>query len=302
MTPDLVHVAVIQTSLNHANAWRAAGTWQETVQISEAEENLARRELRRSLASLKSSEAKPDIILIPELSVPNGFAKQLEGIASALEAIVIAGMDYQIERTAGAPTVANRAVVIVPARIRGRRRSANPTTFSIGKTFPAPGEAKQLKKANVAFKGHPAVWLFDSDTLGRFGVAVCYDFLDLDRIAMYRGRISHLFVLAYNRDIASFDHVAEAVSRMAFCNVVICNCGHFGGSAAVSPFWAPYRRVIYRHSGMGLPNVQVVRLPLANLSKAQNKIATFIDGEQEFKSLPPGFRLNTALSLKGAKI
>ena len=108
--------------------------------------------------------------------------------------------------------------------------------------------------------------------------------MDLDRIVMYRNKIQTLLILAYNRDTTSFDHLAEALSRMLFCNVVICNCGQFGGSLAVSPFREPFHRLIYRHAGQGLPHAQVVQLPLEILLEHQQGIK-----HTDLKSLPPGF-------------
>ena len=108
--------------------------------------------------------------------------------------------------------------------------------------------------------------------------------MDLDRIVMYRNKIQTLFILAYNRDTTSFDHLAEALSRMLFCNVVVCNCGQFGGSLAVSPFREPFLRSIYRHSGQRLPHAQLIQLPLAELAAQQQGA-----GSKVFKSLPPGF-------------
>ena len=101
---------------------------------------------------------------------------------------------------------------------------------------------------------------------------------------MYRNKIQTLFILAYNKDITSFGHVAEAISRMVFCNVVICNCGHFGGSLAVSPFQESYKRTVYKHVGQKLPNAQLIKLPLAALYEHQST-----GDSTEFKSLPPGF-------------
>ena len=71
---------------------------------------------------------------------------------------------------------------------------------------------------------------------------------------------------------------------MLFCNVVVCNCGKFGGSHAFSPFRVPQRRTVYRHSGLNLPNLQIVQLPLASLIERQRGTP-----DDQFKSLPPGY-------------
>ena len=145
----------------------------------------------------------------------------------------------------------------------------------------------------MKFVENPEIWVFESTVLGNFAVALCYDFIDLDRIVMYRNKIQTLFVLAYNRDTNSFDHIAEALGRMLFCNVVVCNCGKYGGSQAVSPYREPYKRKVYRHSGQNLPNAQLIELPLFDLLAHQKG-----DESKIFKSLPPGFSNHVSLTQK----
>lgn len=298
MANDRLHIGVIQTSLHAEAAWvdDETGNWEQCVRMSEIEERRAKKEIRHYLASLRGVDRLPDIVLLPELSVPLGFEPKLKKAAEKLESIIIAGLDYRIEKGEASPTVSNEAVVIVPRRVRGRQVARRTEVRRVGKTYPAPAEKKKLEGitgASVNFLAHPTVWIFESPDLGKFAVAICYDFMDLDRIVMYRNKIQTLFILAYNRDTTSFDHVAEALSRMLFCNVVVCNCGHFGGSLAVSPFREPYLRSIYRHSGQGLPHAQLIQLPLAALAAHQQG-----EEKKDFKSLPPGFVEFKALSQK----
>ena len=307
MLSEHLHVGVIQTSLKAEAAWvdNSDGDWKNCLRMSHYEELRAKREIRHFLSSFKvqgalqervrddyseeidDSDRSPDIILLPELAVPFGFEKQLKRAAQQLEAIVIAGMDYRIVDGSTEPTVLNEALVIVPRRLRGKQVSRQTSVRRVGKTYSAPAEGRRLRRVSggpVSFQSHPTVWIFESNELGKFGVAICYDFMDLDRVVMYRNKIQSLFILSYNRDTTSFDHMAEALSRTLFCNVVVCNCGQFGGSVAVSPIREPFRRLIYRHSGQELSNAQVVRLPLRALSDGQKG-----KDQPELKSLPPGF-------------
>ena len=251
------------------------------------EEMRAKKEIRHYLSSLKGLEAQPDIILLPELAVPLGFENQLKKAAQDLESIVIAGLDYRVERSKPSPAVSNEAVVIVPRRLKGKRVLRRTELRRIGKTYPSPAEERKLSKlaaSGVQFVPDPTVWIFETSELGKFAVAVCYDFMDLDRIVMYRSNVHTLFVLSYNRDTNSFEHLAEAIARTVFCNVVVCNCGHFGGSLAVSPFREPYLRTVYKHQGQKLPNAQLITLPLRELDSHMGT------GQlKEFKSLPPGY-------------
>ena len=288
---EILSIGVVQTSLNNEAAWfdDGSGDWKKCVQISEIEERRAKKEIRHFLASLRGTGAErlPDIVLFPELAIPLGFEPKLIRAAEKLESIIIAGLDYRIDPRAIVPTVTNEAVVVVPRKVRGVKIAARTEVRRVGKTYPAPAEKsllQSIKPSGVEFKPHPTVWLFESDELGKFAVAICYDFMDLDRIVMYRNQIQTLFILAYNRDTTSFDHIAEALSRMLFCNVVVCNCGKFGGSVAVSPFKKPYQRTVYRHSGQELPNAQIVQLPLRIIADHQSGVPS-----PQLKSLPPGF-------------
>ena len=286
---NALNVGVIQTSLHYEAAWvdDKSGDWQQCVRMSLLEERRAKKEIRHYLASLRGLDRQPDIVLLPELAVPIGFVNNLRRAAEKLESIVIAGLDYRIESGQPNPAVSNEAVVIIPRRLRGQQIALRTEIRRVGKTYPAPGEKENLlgiTGARVEFVENPTVWIFESADLGNFSVTVCYDFMDLERLVMYRKKIQTLFVLAYNRDTTAFSHLAEALSRMLFCNVVVCNCGQFGGSLAVSPFRKPYKRTVYKHLGQQLPNAQLIELPLANLLAHQ-----IGDKSKDFKSLPPGF-------------
>lgn len=291
MVNKSLFVGVVQTSLDHEAAWidDGSGIWQNSVHISPLEELRAKREIRQHLATLRGLDRCPDIVLLPELAVPIGFEHQLKRAAEQLESIIIAGLDYCVETTASVPTVSNAAIIIVPRKLHGKMIARRTETRRVGKTYPAPAEKKKLQNISgtrVEFMPNPTIWIFESPELGNFAVAICYDFMDLDRIVLYRNKIQTLFILAYNRDTTSFDHLAEAIARMVFCNVVICNCGFFGGSLAVTPYRQPFRRTVYKHTGQKLPNAQLIELPLAALKDQQSNTT---GKKSEFKSLPPGF-------------
>lgn len=291
-------IGIIQTSLDYRSAWTHKGStgWKDCVRMSLEEERHAIREIRQHLAFFGGSERQPDIVVLPELSVPVGFEWNLHKAAEKLESIIISGFDYEIKTSHPDPAVSNRALVIVPSKIRGKQIGLRTESRWVGKSYPAPGEERRLqgiRYGNVDFIKDPIVWVFLSSDLGNFAVAICYDFMDLDRLVMYRSKIQTLLVLAYNRDTNSFDHISEALGRMLFCNVVVCNCGYYGGSHAISPYREPYMRTIYRHSGQNLPNAQLIELPLADLAAYQKS------GQNEkFKSLPPGFSHHIKLMKK----
>ena len=145
MINEVVYVGVIQTSLDYEAAWvdEKNGTWQDCVRISRLEELRAKREIRHYLASLQGLGRRADIVLLPELAVPIGFERPLKRAAETLEAIIIAGLDYQIEAAEPVPTVSNEAVIIVPRKLNGRRISRRTEIRRVGKTYPSPAEKKR---------------------------------------------------------------------------------------------------------------------------------------------------------------
>lgn len=291
---ETLKLGVIQTSLDPEAAWVG------NAKMSSCEEERAITEIRGYFAAFQQEQPRPDIIVLPELAVPTGFEAKLKTMANKMQSVVIAGLDYRAGTAPG--EVHNEALLIVPKHWRGKKMGAKATTRRIGKTYPAPEEEKKLKTVACEFKRDPAVWLFDGGEVGTFGVMVCYDFLDLERIAMYRGKVQHLFILALNKDATSFRHVAEAVSRMVFCNVIICNCGHFGGSQVVCPYRHAARRIIFQHAGAGLATGQIITLPVSRLDLHQHRAYPLFKGEKEFKSLPPGYDFSEVLVQQLAKL
>ena len=106
-------------------------------------------------------------------------------------------------------------------------------------------------------------------------------------ISIYKGRIQHLLIIAHNPDTESYYFLSEAISRLVYCNVVICNTGEFGDSLAFSPYKKSYERILYRHKGSGLFSTQVISLPVKSLIHEQSN--DLEEGLKIFKARPPGY-------------
>jgi predicted amidohydrolase len=277
---EQLRVGVIQTTVDNVAAWSGG------LSMSKVEEERAIAEIQQHLAALNVEDSSPQIILLPEVSVPLGFMPRLRRAAATMNAIIIAGLDFEQVPSSTPPAVRNRAAVIIPNRW-GSARSSSATVRYVGKTYSSFEEGAMLRRKGFEFHSTPEIWVFDAGRFGRFGVVICFDLLDLERVAVYRMELQHLFVLAYNKDTSTFDHAAEALARMIYCNIVICNTGQHGGSIAVSPYKLPQRRMVYRHTGLGLSTSQTIHLPVRSLILAQTGHGP-PPGQRIFKALPPG--------------
>lgn len=280
---EYVNIGVIHTLLS-TEAWKGG-----QLPMQQYAANHCWAEIERAFKQFTVSSDKPDIILIPEVSVPRYRLAELKKLASGLGAVVIAGLDFDFD---GGKRVVNQAAVIVPSRWPQPVASNSARAILVGKTYPSQEEDKHFK--SLSPRAHlapdPILWLFDAEHLGRFGVCLCFDFMDVDRPPLYRGEIHHLFVLAHNKDVTSFAHIAESLCRTVYCNVIVCNSGWFGGSVAITPYFDHFRRPVYQVLGNELSSSQVIKIPVKAMEQAIRHGKLTKNGQPFLKALPPGFQ------------
>jgi len=285
---DFLNVGLIQTTLDCSIAWKER---QPSLEMNEYEAKRIWSEVRNGFTNFNSlsPENKPKIILLPEFSLPFHYENELVNLAKSVGAVVIAGKDFITSEHFGDSNkyVENKAIVIVPQNWPEDNPSFSASKFYFGKSFFSNLELKYFKP-NFEPKSSLEMYILNAGEYGNIGVAICADFFDIERFVIYKGRIHHLFVIAYNRDVNSFYFLAEAISRLVFCNVIICNTGYYGGSVAFSPYSEPHERYIYKHEGRKLFTSQVVSLPVESLNKSQKKEEFKI-----FKSAPPQYTQKT---------
>jgi len=283
-------VGIVQTIVDAAKAW---GSAVGPPAMSPAEDEYAWQEISKAMRAFQDGAQRPKLILLPELSLPRTRLDDFEHLVAALNVIAVVGADYRLNRKER--IVRNEGIVFVPRGFFRGATSRNCARIVFGKTYSAPKEEEKLQQLNPpwSFQGDHKVYIFDCEQYGRFGVSICYDFMDIERSLMYRGQIHHLFVIAYNRDLGMFRSLADSLSRTVFCNVIICNTGYHGGSLAVSPYYQAFRRTLYLHEGSRLFTTQVVSLPVFGLDQALNGARQMDEPRiqqpvQLFKDPPPG--------------
>lgn len=286
---DHLKVGVVQTTIDGAKAWTKGAA---SPQMSLSQDVHVWHEICKAMRAFQDGDQKPKVILFPELSIPSTRLDDFERLVSALNVIAFVGVDYKINYKDG--NVKNEGIVFIPNGFWNSKPSKYCSRVIFGKSHPAPLEKSNLENSSPSwsFSGDHNVYIFDLNKYGKVGVSICYDFMDLERALMYRGKIHHLFVLAYNKDLGMFRSLADSLSRTIYCNVVICNTGFYGGSLAVSPYFDAFRREIYSHGGGKLFSTQVFSLPLSKLDSSLKGVPEkYISEKSEkllFKAPPPG--------------
>ena len=221
-------------------------TWSDTPQMDVYEANVIWRQIQAAFASFQemSDTKKPDIVVIPELAVATYFESRIKKYAQKIGAIVVAGLDF---KQYNKDRIANKAIFYVPRDWPQGKQvgKVKATSFYFGKHFASREEMKIINKDwNMSFVPCNEFYIVDLAEYGKLGVSICADFYDIERYAIYKGRIQHLLIIANNKDIKSFYFLAEAISRLVYCNVVICNSGHYGGSVCFTPAKHEFERYI----------------------------------------------------------
>lgn len=278
----ILKVAVVQTIVDSSLVWN------DKPRMDLYEANAIWRQVQSAFASFQelSGTNRPDIVILPELAVAAPFESRLKKYGNKIGAIIIAGLDFV---SLDEKHVANKALFYIPRNWPKEKNMGvvKSQTFYFGKHFASNEEKQGFKQWNVDFVPCNEFYIVDLAEYGKLGVAICADFYDIERYAIYKGRIQHLLIIANNQDVKSFCFLAEAISRLVFCNVIICNSGHYGGSVCFTLAKQEYARYRYKHEGKDLFTTQVVDLPVADLFKAQNGDQACVD---KFKSAPPGYK------------
>lgn len=282
---EYLRVGIIQPIINENTAWPLVKSKGVRLKMNRIDANYINDQIRyavNSFIDMKASD-RPSIILLPELcAYEESF---IEELAKKSNFIIITGSDFITSEK----NVWNKAQVFIPSNWNNPDITSKfCQKFFFGKKFFSYSENKKFKMFDLTGVTSPEIYILNTNKYGRIGFAICADFFDIIRFRIYKRHIQHLFILALNKDTETFEHMAETISRMVFCNVVVCNTGNYGGSLAYSPYKDSYRRYIYLHRGSGLYTSQVVSLPVRDLINFQKGIC---DPEKRiFKSLPPGYK------------
>lgn len=240
-----------------------------------------------SVGSLSPAEAKPDYLLLPEVSVPAPwFIVFAQHLASAYGIGLIAGIEYfQGEDTS---SLRNQIWASLPTNILGYPIAA---IYRQDKQRPAHFERRNLQdhldQRLVPQKEWPTPPVIEhGDFL--FSLLICSELTNIDYRASLRGKVDALFVSEYNKDINSFGALVESAALDIHAYIVQSNDRTFGDSRVRAPMKKSHQRDVARIRGGLNDHFVVAELDVRSLRSFQS----YGYKEEPFKPLPDGFQLN----------
>ena len=266
----------------------------------------------------EGSDVKPELVLLPESTVPYSEVVSLRRLVGRTGIASLAGLYWRPVRPAYRPAggrsaswrcFVNEAELAVPEG-HGERGPTTVRWFRVRKPVPAHIEdglamALTLRDPGVVWKILPGHrwYRFVHPHWGDFTVAICADLIDAEPWRSLRGELLHLLMVANNLDVDLYDALTWVRAYENYVNVASVNHGKVGGSFVWTPRHAHGREVAKLRGG-GLFLKADVRLPVRALRLAQRngvkdavvaaaaKWEANAESDPKFKSPPPGFVAN----------
>jgi hypothetical protein len=212
----------------------------------------------------KSSANRLDWLILPELAVHrDDVFTHLVPFARAFKTIILAEMVF--EQVVPGDPLANTALWIIPRRTE--EFGLQTVFLRQGKHYLAPIE-QQLNAGGSTIHGfRPCQWLIGYEWSKASGTeplwltaSVCYDATDLNLAADLRLRSDVFAIPALNRDVGTFDQMAQALHYHMYQLIVVANNGCYGGSNAHWPKKEPFIKQVFHTHGQPQASISFFEL------------------------------------------
>ena len=223
-----------------------------------------------------------NLLVFPELAIhPQDIDTYLLPFVQQYRCIVLLGQVYHPRDLHPDSPIVNSALWIIPDKSRSDGLQIK--RIEQGKAHIAEAE-RSLSPTPVGFR--PAQWLInyhwqkeaEEEHPLRLTASICYDATDLALAADLSTRSDLYIICALNKDVGTFDRMAEAIHYHMFQGVIVVNNGQFGGSSFFMPFKKPYEREVFHLHGQPQASIAFAEIDPLKLIKRPR---------QDFRDKPP---------------
>lgn len=232
-----------------------------------------------------------DYIVMPELSIPYGWALRASRKLARTGISMIAGVEYRKDRKSG--RLRNDCLVSLISNWPGYFSSV---TYLQPKFQPAHAEKDALKELlrrggrlyePTGLAAKPIIY----EHLGfYFSILVCSDLTNISHRNGLRGGIDALFALEWNPDTNTFSSLVEASASDLNAFIVQVNNRKYGDSRIRSPAVQPFERDLVQVKGGTADYYVIGELDYQALRKEQQERPK----KPKYKPTPIGYKVSSA--------
>lgn len=235
-------------------------------------------------------DPKPDLVLLPELSLPLRWVSSLSSRLAASGIGLVAGTEYRHTKNGG---VYSEACLVL-----SDNRLGYPTWVRLWqpKLEPAVNEDRDLftkfgkQWAKSEIKGHRTKPVYIHNGI-HYGVMVCSELQNGKARMAFQGNIDALFVLSWNQDLDTFSALVEAAALDMHAYVILVNNRKYGDSRVRAPAKESFMRDVARLRGGENDFVVAAALNVDELRAFQSRAKRWPEKGDQFKPVPEGYVL-----------
>ncbi len=245
--------------------------------------------LTRLINHVLTHEPRPDVLVMPELSLPRSLVRSFVERLGRSGIGLIAGLEYGWPPGNGVGLL-NQAIVTVDLGSGYGQLQLIQT-----KNAPAWEEALLLdrmygERLLSAPEARPEIPVYRSRGL-YFGVLICSDLTNPRFRSHFQGLVDGLYVLEWNQDINSFNSLVEASALDIHSFIIQANNRLYGDGRIRGPMKQPFARDVIQLKG-GVHDYFVVgEIEPTALRKFQSADKPDLGKKATFKPYPIGFKI-----------
>lgn len=227
---------VLNTRLVLANLRTEDGWWMASLTkpalTDERQKRLA-RVINLALDAAKQGKHRPTLLVLPELSLPRRWWRQVCAHLARSEPMVslVAGLEYDVV----GKKVYNEAMAYFP------RPFFSAAMWAWTKRRPANHEAPELQRLGYSFskRAEDQRFVRVRSEHGHFLPLICSELLEVDTRARLLNRVDFVLIPAWNKDTTSFEYLVHASALELHSFVAVANNGNYSDCRIRGPYGEP---------------------------------------------------------------
>ncbi len=236
-------------------------------------------------------QEKPDLLILPEVSVPHQWLAKLVTYCQKRNLALVVGLEHIIKNQ----TAYNFLVIILPFKTKNNHIETllKPRL----KNYYSPEEIHQIENQKVGdtFLKIPQLKTPHYDIFHwngiKFSVLNCFEATNITDRARLKGKVDFLVISEHNKDIEYFSNIVESSSRDLHCYVAQVNTSEYGDSRIIKPAKS-YLKNIVRVTGGENQTILTATIDIDDLRDFQNLGYPLQKQKGEFKPIPADFKRN----------